>query len=535
MERETGKKIVKKTEDIHERFRKDTEQTLKQATEGLPTPKKDVPVLQTEKKWGYTHWSHWVGRAVAVVCICVLLGGSTVVAANPNLRRAAIEFFTGGTNEHVPYDKLEKSDEIDTLTTVGSVTLLQNQVLDEHFTASYLSSPNYLDTMLTPSGKKLFYTMDRTGKKAYYQIVDGGLEQFKPKIHSRSGSIVLEKLPGIMNTNGDLHAQSLRDITVSFTLKWQQCNKDILVINDDLQRFMMDDASARMADGGQVQGDHEGSLYAQGLNGDTEWVEVILLVDAQTSQYQYPFLFNIHTGAVKDPIAKVDLSAYDCLTDMRISDDGKTASAKAGKNHEALNQITIDLADGGITEEKRPEAPVEDCFTSWATGEHTVFYAVGTEECMDGFLYDNEKGTTKTLFQGAAWGYSWEDGFADTYVESIGGNYAALYQEPEDKVYLLDLKDGSKQLLKGIPCSHDLGFFWNMQYSMLSITLYTDIGTSRLAFFIPGTEQAWYFDRTLCKGIEEESSSWYGEDGYVIQAATEKGDMHYLYLYEYTP
>lgn len=194
-----------------------------------------------------------------------LIGGSTVVAANPNLRRAAIEFFTGGTNEHVPYDKLEKSDETDTLTTVGSVTLLQNQVLDEHFTASYLSSPNYLDTMLTPSGKKLFYTMDRTGKKAYYQIVDGGLEEFKPKIHSRSGSIVLEKLPGIMNTNGDLHAQSLRDITVSFTVKWQQCNQDILVINDDLQRFMMDDTSARMAD--KCRGIMKEACMHRGLTG----------------------------------------------------------------------------------------------------------------------------------------------------------------------------------------------------------------------------------------------------------------------------
>ena len=547
MERDMDKNKVKKTNDIQKHLRQDTERVLMQAAEGLPTPRKGMPVLQEREKREYAHWRQWAGRAAAVVCVCVLLGGTTVVAASPDLRQAVIEFFTGGANERIPYEKLaEKKDTSDggkkskpeqsgSPATVGSVTLLQNQVLDEHFTASYLSSPNYLDTILTPSGKNLFYTLDHAGKKKYYQLTEGGLEEFKTKSQSRSGSIVLKKLPGIMNVDGNMHAQLLRDIKVSFTIKWQQCAKDILVENDDLHRFVIDDTIARMEDGTSLQGEHEGSMYAKGLNGDTAWVEVILLIDAQASQYQYPFLFNIRTGEVKDPVAEADLSAYDCLVDMRISDDRKTATAQAGKNHGALNQITIDFADGSIVEEKKPKVPVEDCFTSWVTGQHTVFYALGTEECMDGFLYDEEKGTTKTLFRGAAWGYGWEDGFADTYIESIGGKYAALYQEKKNEVYLLNLEDGSRQLLKGIPCSHDLAFFWNTQYSMLSITLLKETGTSRLAFFIPGTEQAWYFDRSFTKGIEEESSSWYGDDVYVIQAASKKGDMHYLYLYEYTP
>lgn len=78
-------------------------------------------------------------------------------------------------------------------------------------------------------------------------------------------------------------------------------------------------------------------------------------------------------------------------------------------------------------------------------------------------------------------GYVWEYGFADTYVSMIGNHYAVYYNEPENKVYLLNLVDGNMQLLEGIPANHHTNFSWNAEFSMLRISIRTESGAERLA------------------------------------------------------
>ena len=532
----------KKTET--ERILQDTEAVLRQAAGHLPGPQKDVPVLQKSdaRHKAADPW-RMAGRA-AVVSIFLLLGGSTAVMANPALRGAVIHFLGGGSRETVPYDRLEASEpsgsgndgqQTDGPVTAGRVTLLDNQTLDGHFTASYLSSPDYLDTIRTPSGAELFYTLDGKGKRTFYRLENGVLQADSPDICKNSGRITFHSLPGVMDRNGDQSVQSLRFLEIPFTVRWQQWEQDILVVNDSWSRFALDERYVEPADGAVLQDVHEGSFYALGIAGNPDQVVVYFMLDAQATGYQYPFLFNIRTGEVDDPLADADLSAYACITDLDISGDLKSATAKAGKDHESRKKISIDLATGRVTEIREPQAPVTDCFISFATGEHTVFYATGTQEHMDGYLYDEQTDTSTRLFHDAAWGRMWEKGFADTYVELIGGNYAVICKEPENKVYLLSLADGNRQLLKGIPNSQKIHFFWNTGNSMLSITTDGRWGTKRLAFFIPGTDHAWYFDRKPAKGIEEQSACWYGERGYLIQAWSEKRKRYYLYLYEYTP
>ncbi|MDE5590392.1 MAG: hypothetical protein K2J60_14835 [Acetatifactor sp.] len=139
--------------------------------------------------------------------------------------------------------------------------------------------------------------------------------------------------------------------------------------------------------------------------------------------------------------------------------------------------IYIDLENRKITEETVPSAPVSAYYQSYPTSDHTVFYTVGTEEKLDGEM----------------------------------------------------------QLLEGVPANHNTHFFWNPEFSMLSISIDTSSGISRLAFFIPGTDTGWYFDRIPSDSVHEESGTWYSEYGYIIRAVSPERDMYYLYLYEYTP
>lgn len=533
-----------KTTDLKDHLR-ETEAALRQAAETMPVPEKTVPVLpETLSRHKVIDPWRITGRVAAVLTVFILLGGSTAAMANPALREAVISFLGGRDREEVPYDRLDSTEPSgggadgkteDTSVTAGSVTLLRTKALDQHFTATYLSSPDYLDTILTPSGTELFYTLDAAGRRTYYQLKDGALTADTPGVRTRKGSITFCGLPGVMDVNGDVSAGSVRYVEIPFTVTWQQWEQDILVLEDSLQRFALDSRFVETKDGTPPPDNHEGSFYARGIAGNTDQVVVYFVLDAQTCGYQYPFLFNIHTGEVWDPLAGVDLSAYDCITDLTISDDQRSASAMAGKDRASRRKISIDLATGRITEKREPAAPVEDVFLSSVTGEHTVFYITGTEECMEGYLYDERKGRSERLFHDAAWGLMWEEGTADTYVELTGGNYAVIYKEPENKVYLLNLSDGSRQLLKGIPVSRSIHFFWNPGYSMLSITRDGKWGTRRLAFLIPGTDHAWYFDRNPVKGIQEQSASWYGERGYLIRAWSEKRKRHYLYLYEYMP
>lgn len=552
------------------------EAVLRQAAAELPGPRKNVPVLSGHSRQASKNRLQQPLRRVAVLLLAFLLLSSGTAAASPNLRQAVIRFFTSGTRESIPSEQLSEavkpdhyadtddaagsnnsasSDnsaatnnpandtiaEPDTAAkekplTAGSVTLLQNQVIDEHFTASYLSSPDYLDVIAAPSGRLLFYTSqpDSAGR-TYYCVDNGTLQASTPDVHSREGSISLKNLPGVMSRSNDTDYRSIKLPEMKFTVDWQQYEDEILPLNTDSHRFDIGSTFGGSQDGKPLTDAHDGLFYANAIPQNTSWVEVHFLYDPQVTEYSYPFLFNIRTGETKDPLAGIDLSAYACITGLQFCDNQKTATAMAGQDYSSLHEISIDLASGAITETAALAAPVSDCFLSMATGSRTVFYTTGTQEHMDGYLYDAANDTTTELFQDAAWGYTWEYGFADTYVSLIGGNYAALYREPENKVYLLNLSDGSRQLLDGIPASHDVSFFWNPGYQMLSISILSEQGTSRLAFFIPGTDKAWYFDRELPDGIMEESSSWYGDYGYCIQAASEDGKQHYLYLYEYTP
>lgn len=546
---------------INENAEHEVERILRQTAESLPEPQKDVPVSAIMAMRGKRHRS-WqsLGRAAVILLSLLLLSSGTALAASPALRQAVIHFFTGGVTEEPPVEQLsapiseqsaentesvstaenaapeEAADEITAPVTVGNVTFLEKQVLDEHFTASYLSSPLYLDTVSTPSGKFLFYTEDtETGYRTYYQLIDGVLQISTPETHVLEGSILLGNLQGVMSYGGDTSYASIILPEMTFTMDWQQYGEDILLLDSYSERFDIGSTFGGTQNGEPLQDDYDGKFYAIALKGDTEWVEVFFWYDAQLTGYEYPFLFNLSTGETRDPLAEVDLSAYPCITDLRICDDKKTVTALAGQNHDSLNKIYIDLENGKITEETVPSAPVSTYYQSYPTSDHTVFYTVGTEEKLDGYLYDSESGVTKELFRGAAQGYVWDYGFADTYISLIGNHYAAYYKEPENEVWLLNLVDGEMQLLEGIPANHNTNFFWNREFSMLCISICTGSGASRLAFFIPGTGTGWYFDRIPSDSVHEESGTWYSEYGYIIQAVSPERDMYYLYLYEYTP
>lgn len=532
------------------------------------------------------------GRAAAAVFIFIVLGGGTAVAASPAVREAVVRFFTSGTKEIVPNEQFSEPEKQDRApVSIGDVTWIQDQKLDEHFTASYLSSSNYLDLVETSSGHLLFYTEDaEKGDRTYYQIVDGTLQTSSPKTHVVEGRVSLGTLYGIMSYGGEIYgAVTLPEMT--FTVDWQQYGEtDLLLLNTNSRQFDVAGTFGGTQDGEPLTG--SGSFCAYALKGDTEWVEVRFLYDVQSTEYSYPFLMNIRTKEVRNPLADVDLSQYPCITDLSISDDKKTATAKAGADHNSLKNISIDLESGEITtdsleeeklikealqkheerqeqealpkqkalqeQEVNKEQEVKEeqellpeqedsavrntlseegfeCETAFATSDHTVFYTTGTQEQMNGYLYNAQNGRTSTLFTDVAWGYMWEYGFADRYVSLIGGNYAAMYKEPENEVYLLDLTDGRMQLLEGIPASHDVSFLWNSEQSILSISVNTESGASRLAFFMPRTDHAWYFERSLSDDVHEMMSCWYGEYGYLIQAVSEDRDQYYLYLYEYTP
>lgn len=532
------------------------EELLRQTAKALPEPQKAVPVLtgMTMRKKESHPWRS-LGRAAIILLSLLLLSGGTAFAASPALRQAVIHFFTGGVTEIPPVGQLsttepstessesaftpekDTADEITAPVTVGDVTLLTDQVLDEHFSAAYLSSPLFLDTLSTPSGTLLLYTKDtETGYQTYYQLIDGVLQISAPETHVLEGSILLSNLPGVMSRrDGDASYASIVLPEMTFTVDWQQYGEDILLLNSDDHRFDIGSTFGGTQNGAPLQADYDGQFFARALRGDTQWVEVNFCYDYQLTYYIYPFLFNLRTGETRDPLAEVDLSAYSCITDLTICDDKKTASAMAGPDHDSLNQIYIDLETGKITEKVTPSAPVSGAYTEFATSDHTVFYVLGTEEKVDGYLYDSESGVTTELFQGAAMGYVWDYGFADTYISMIGNHYAAYYNEPENKVYLLNLVDGSMQLLEGVPANHHTNFFWNAEFSMLRISIRTESGAERLAFFIPGTDTGWYFDRAVPDSVNEESGGWYSEYGYCIRAVSPERDQYYLYLYEYTP
>lgn len=536
------KKCVDENENMDGDLKK-MEEILKDSARNLPEPQKALQVSKTmmERKRKYNFQS--LCRRVAMITVCVFLFGSgTAFAASSTFRQAVIQFFTSGTKEEIPIEKLSESEhtgekdkkkdtteEANGPITVGDVTYLQKQKLDEHFQVTYLSSPSYFDTVGGSSENLLFYTQDaKSEKRSYYQYVDGQLRKEKAKHFKVEGSVQLQNLPGVMGRGGDVNYKEICLPEMKFTVAWQQIGEAIVLDESNEQRFDIGTTFGGTINGKSLEGICDGAFSVTTFPGDEEWVQVQFLYDTQSTDYQYPFLFHLNTKEIKDPLANVDLSAYACITQLSICDNKKEAVGYAGKDRSSLKRILIDLENGNIV-----EAPVSNSDTSFATSKTTVFYTTGEEEKMSGYLYNTETKTTTELFRDVAWGYTWDYGFADTYVELIGGNYAAVYNEPENEVYLLNLKDGSRYLLEGIPASHDICFFWNDEYSMLSIAKNTELGASELAFYIPKLKKAWYFERTLSEDVQEIMSCWFGEKGYVIQAASPDYKQYYLYLYEY--
>lgn len=490
-------------------------------------------------------------RAAAVIIAILVLGGATAVAASPGLREAIIRFLSGGEAEKVPFELLEPthapgqpsqetaSIEPGTPVALGNITFLQAPAADGHFTAAYISSPGWLEALRTPSGRLIFCTQDSAGEgRTYYRLADGRLEMSTPELCQREGSVKPGSLPGVMSHDGSREYSFVTLPEMAFQAAWQQLGEDI-IINDSESQYSFDIGSTfgGTKDGASIEGMYDGRFSFAPINGDTEWIQVSFLFDPQLTEYSYPFLFNLRTGEVSDPLSGVDLSAYPCITELAILPGRKSASAMAGDSHDSLKKIFIDLVSGTVTEQTEEPpltAPVPSCHYSMSTGGHTVFYTLGDDTSVDGYLYDGETQTSRVLFRGAAWGYIWDYGFSDTYIRLIGGNHAVYYREPENEVYLMNLADGEMRLLEGVPASHDVSFLWNGEHTLLSISINSKDAAPRLAFYAPDAENAWYFDREQHDGILERSAGWYSEYGYLISAASD-GGMNYLYLYQYIP
>ncbi len=527
---------------------REIESLLIRAADQLPGPQKPVPIASCMKR-PVRPARPW--RTVATVLLLLCLSATTALAASPQLRDAVIRFFTSGTVEQPPVDLLTpgsagetiaeetgspaENDSVDgnpadRVQTVGSLTLVRPASLDTHFSAFYVSSDEYLEWIRTPSGIPLFGTRPDHASPVYYALENGVLQEIRLESHTLTASVRLGILPGVMGHGGEKDFWEVALPPMQFTVNWQQYGNDILIDNTDTDvRF---DIGSTF---GGLPADYDGRFYSRAIPGRGDVVQVFFNFDGQQTEYEYPFLLYLDDGRVSDPLAGIDLSAYPCITELALSDDLLHATAQAGADHEHLHPITIDLATGSVTESPLPEPPQADCYLWFPTGEHTLFYGVGGDDDLTGYWYDTESGRQTLLFSGAA-SRAYEDGFAESYYEFIGGGYAVYYEK--DSVSLLDLHDGSSFLLEGVPNSRLTNFFFNPDFTVLSVTISAEDGrTQRLGFIVLETGEAAYFERELPDGIQEVSASWYAPGGYMIQAVDEARERYYLYLYalENTP
>lgn len=527
----------------------DIEQLLIDSASRLPEPQKPVPISESMKKRTntvllalHTLWQHSAWRAAMIALLVLCIGTTTALAASPELREAVIRFFTSGTVEQPPIDRLNtgtegaqetasgsfayQNDPDPLVQTVGNLTLVQPAALDSHFSAFYASSNDYLELIHTPSGKPLFCTRPQDAAPSYYALEDGILREIVLESRTLTASVQLGQLPGVMGHDGRTDFWKVTLPVMEFTVSWQQYGDDILIDYSDTD-YRFDIGSTF----GGLQDDYDGRFYSRAIPGRSDVVQVFFNFDGQQTEYEYPFLVYLDTGRVSDPLAQIDLSAYPCITELAISDDLLHATAQAGDDHEHQHTLMIDLQTGVITEAASLMPPVADCYIWFPTGEHTLFYGAGSDDALDGYLYDSLTDRSTLLFSGAA-SYAYEDGFAERYYDFIGGGFAIYYEG--ESVFLLDLHDGSFTLLEGIPASRNIDFFFNPDFTVLSISFLREDGnTKRLGFIILKTREAVYFDRELPDGINEESASWYAPYGYMIQATDEARERWYLYLYCY--
>ena len=535
------------------------EKLLAEAAGRLPEPRKPVPVassfwkLSSEKPprlcLGMLFRAP-VRRAAVIVLALLCVGTTTALAASPALREAVIRFFSFGTVERPPVEQMEETGkppveqmeetsepaaetdpEIGKVQTAGSLTLIQETALDSSFTASYASSSDYLELIHTPSGRLLFCTRPQDAPPVYYALEEEILREIPLESRRLTASVQLGRLPGVMGYDGRGDFWDVTLPAMEFTLEWRQYGSDILIDSSNTD-FRFDIGSTF----GGLEPDYDGRFYGRAFPGRSDVIQVFFNFDGQRTGYEYPFLLYPESGRVADPLAKADLSAWPCITGLTISDDLLHATAMAGTDHERQNPITIDLQSGEVSVTGEPAdlaPPVSDCFLWFATGEHTLFYALGSDAALDGYLYDTQNGQSSLLFSDAA-SHTYERGFAERYYNFIGGGYAVLYEDP--CVYLLDLHTGSSLLLEGISAEEETSFFFNADFTLLSVCTFGEDGnTKRLGFVLPETRKAASFDREPPSGIHETSAGWYGPYGYVIQAEDTERGRFYLYLYEYQP
>lgn len=546
---------------------KDIEEKLRQAAGLMPEPTKSLtlsPVMEKRRQAGRnrrfynlrTHlWRTPAWRIAVIALIIFAVSSTTALTASSKLRTAIARFFSSGITEIIPIDALE-SEESATVTdsskstsdasrelsgnitqqTAGRLKLVQDVTLDSHFTASYVSSPDYLTLEQTPSGIPLFWTQTADDKTSYYSITDGNLEEIVLKKHTLTTAVQLGRLPGIMPYKGNTKKyRKLTLPTMKFTVNWQQYGSDVLIDHTEPQRHF--DISSTY--GVDLKNDYDGQFVFQALAGQEDIIQVLFCLDVQQTVYQYPFLLNLTTGEVSDPLASVDLSDWACVTELSIRPDLTTATAMAGRSHEDLQEITINLNTGTVTEEtvSGTKLPTDDCVTWFSVGNDTLFYVTGTEESGDGYLYNTQNGESTVLFTDTAESYLWSGvNSATRYWESIGYGYLVYYAD--DSVSLINLQDGGTMtVLEGVPMCQNIDFFVNEEATVLSIsTLGEDsFDTARLCLMDLKTMEAWYFDRSLPEGVEEQSHYWNGEYGYVIDAQNTETGTNYIYIYQYTP
>ena len=529
------------------------EHKLRKAAAQLPVPTGSVPMSPEIKS---LHSSRScrpsphlrripVWQMILLVITVLFLGSATALAASPELRAAVVRFFSFGTVEKPPVDLKESFDtedkgiddtsqEIPAVQTAGSLTLTRSVSLDEHFTAIYASSPDFLHIVKTPSGTLLLSTTETDGIPHYYHLVNGILTEIILEPRTLSASVELNILPGVMNYEGDTAPyQNLRLPEMTFNLVWQQYGDDVLINYNATE-------SERRFDIGSTYGvdlgdDYDGSFSYRALPGSRDVIQVSFDLDSQRTEYTYPFLLNLTTGQVSNPLAEIDLSAYACITELSFTDDLTQVTAWAGRDHDHLQEITINLSDGSIEESSSPQPPVDNCLFWFATGDSTVFYTAGSyEEGMDGFIYNSNTQTTTTIFTDTYYNYNvWADTAGRRFFNTLGGGYCIYYED--DAIYLMSLRDGSKTLLEDVPLSNNLTFFFNPDHSLLQFELHSEGQKIRLGFIDPVRGEAWYFDREPAETIHEASGSWYSNNGFYIEAQDENTEMRYLYLYEYTP
>ena len=534
----------------------DMEKRLKSAAEGMPvneTELKISPVMAERRRERrlFGRFKNNAGFRSAVIALLIAVGGtSTVMAASPQIRSAIAKFFTSGITEVVPTEELNIGQKADadaqtdgdtnvlsgeeTVFFADGIKLIHDVTLDEHFSVDYIGSDSFEEIITLSSGKELlckYINGEFESSRKYFDLSledtpDKPLQEVEVQTLEFRGSVSLQNLKGIYSADGDYDNFAPDEIEVAF--EYEKYEDDLLVNSFDAS-LDTDDA------------EHDYDMYINTIDGQADVVEAVLMIDAQMTNYQYPFIINLNTGEVSDLLSKVDLSGYACVTELYISDDLKTATARAGDSFEKLVNISIDIETGEIKEEPDAyEAIPEECEYGFYVDEDTLFYVVeaeGTEygESETGYLYNVNSGEKTTVFDGAS-NKLYSEG--ECFWESLGGGYIALYED--NALQIIRLSDGGERVYLTEITYDDpqsVQMLLNTDGSLLSIEVYENGSTGAKRMYMLDTEsfEVWYFDRDVEEGIEEVASFWRGKNCFVTEAEDSESGMYYNYIYLYNP